>query len=473
MISPRQRNVALLVAGCFFMENLDGTIVTIATPRIATSLHVAPTAAGLLITSYLITLAVLIPLSAWMTTRYGARPVFLAAIVIFTASSSACAASSSLGLLVAMRVVQGFGGAMMVPVGRLVVLSRAAKSDLMRIMSFIVWPGLVAPIIAPLAGGLITTYTSWRWIFLINAPLGVIAFAVAWRLIEGAAQPAPPRLDRLGLLLVGGGLAGVTYFAHLLSLSDPQWALIALIGVAATALLAGGVRHLLVTHDPLVNIHVLRIDSLRHSLSGSTLFWVAVNAVPFLLTLLFEERFRWSPVHAGAIVLAVFAGDVAIKPATTRILNRCGFRATLVATTATLCATIVAAGFLGRGTPVALIVVVVALSGAARSVGLTAYSTLAFSEVPEQQMRYATALAATAQQLAAGLAIAAATLALRAGGPLARAFSSASQPDAYTFAFALMALVALAACVSATRLHPAAGDAIRSARRPSERAAEV
>jgi MFS family permease len=163
----------------------------------------------------------------------------------------------------------------------------------------------------------------------------------------------------------------------------------------------------------------------------------------------------------------VFAGDVAIKPATTRILNRFGFRATLVATTATLGATIVAAGFLARGTPAALIVLLVALSGAARSVGLTAYTTLAFSEVPDEQMRYATALAATAQQLAAGLAIAVATLALRAGGSLAGA------PDAYRLAFALIALVALAACAGAARLHPAAGDVTRSARKGSERAAEA
>ena len=199
MITARHRNIALLVAGCYFMEMLDGTIVTTASPQIGRSLRAPATEVGLVVTAYLLTLAVLIPLSGWLTRRYGNRVVFLTAIALFTLASVGCAASVNLGMLVAMRVLQGAGGAMMVPVGRTMVLSPAAKEDILRLTSYVVWPGLLAPVIAPLAGGLITTYASWHWMFLINVPLGVVAFAVAWRLVTaGPAAAARPRRRSTG-----------------------------------------------------------------------------------------------------------------------------------------------------------------------------------------------------------------------------------------------------------------------------------
>ena len=222
MITARHRSTALLVSGCYFMEMLDGTIVTTAAPRIGAALHAPATEIGLVVTAYLLTLAVLIPLSGWLTRRLGNRVVFLTAIALFTAASIGCAASGSLGELVAFRVLQGAGGAMMVPVGRMMVLSKADKGDILRLTSYVVWPGLIAPVIAPLAGGLITTYASWHWIFLINAPLGVVAFALAWRLVPGGRDEAvPPPLDWTGMLLTGVGLGGLTYAAHLVSLPAP------------------------------------------------------------------------------------------------------------------------------------------------------------------------------------------------------------------------------------------------------------
>src|SRR5579862_9407412 len=192
------------------MEMLDGTIVTTATPQIGKSLHATPTSVGLVVTAYLLTLAVLIPLSGWLTRRYGNRAVFLSAIAIFTLASLGCAASSSLGMLIGMRVLQGAGGAMMVPVGRNMVISIADKQDLLKVTSYVVWPGLIAPVIAPLAGGLITTYASWHWMFLINVPLGVIAFFFAWRLVTDgpASSGAPPPLDWAGVVLTCLGLGG-------------------------------------------------------------------------------------------------------------------------------------------------------------------------------------------------------------------------------------------------------------------------
>ena len=465
MIDARQRNVALLVAGCFFMEILDGTIVTTAAPRIGVALHVSPTAIGLVITSYFIAVAVLIPLSGWMVARFGTRRVFLSAIVIFTVASLLCATSVSLGELVAMRVLQGAGGAMMVPVGRLAVLAQTAKPNIMRAMSYIVWPALLAPVIAPLAGGLITTYASWRWLFLINIPLGVIALIAALRLMPSALATAPPRFDWVGVALTCTGLGGLTYTAHLLSEPAAAWSLVLLVGAISVVTLAATVRHLLRAPAPLVDLRTLHVRSFRISSTYGSLFFMTFAAVPFLLPLLFESVFRWSAIKAGAVVLFIFVGNIGIKPATTFLLNRFGFRPILIAATAGLASTIIVSGLFSSTTPLAIVLVITLLSGVARSVGATAYMTLAFSDIGESQMRHANSLAATAQQLAAGLGVAAATIALRVGAPLGSLFySHRTQASDYTLAFILLALVSLATTVGAIKLHPEAGNAVRTVR---------
>jgi EmrB/QacA subfamily drug resistance transporter len=460
-IDKRLRSVALLVAACFFMENLDGTIVVTAIPQMSASLHATPSATALVITAYLLTLAVLIPLSAWMTARFGPRRVFLAAIVVFTLASLGCALSATLSELVVMRVVQGAGGAMMVPVGRIVVLGQAEKSQIMRLMGYIVWPGLVAPVLAPLAGGLITTYTSWRWMFVINVPLGIVALGFAWRLITATATGSPPPLDRLGVVLTCGALGCLTYSGQVVSDGTPNWALGIALGVAALTLAGIGAVHLLRTPAPLINLRVLRIPTMGAATSGSSLFWLVVGAIPFLLPLLFQTVFGWSAIKSGSVVLFVFVGNIAIKPATTFLFNRFGFRTVLLAATTGLAATAFAAGLLTADTPVVVIALVALLSGVARSVGLTGYTTLGLSDVPPDQMRDANALASTVQQLFMGLGVAAATVALRVGADIGKLLPG--QPDAgtaYTVAFVILALIALGSTIDALRLHPSAGEAL-------------
>ncbi len=477
MIESRQRNVALLVAGCFFMENLDGTIVTTAAPRIGRALHVPSASVGLVIAAYLVTLAVLIPASGWLAARWGSRPVFLAAIVIFTVSSLACALSTSFAELVAFRVVQGMGGAMMVPVGRLVVLSRTPKSDLLRVIALLVWPALVAPVIAPLAGGLITTYAGWRWLFLINVPLGVIAAGVAWRLIESVELPPAGALDVPGVVLTCGGLACATYTAYLLSRSGASWTPVLGFGAAAVLLLAAAARHLLRARHPLLNLRTLRVPTFRVAVGSGSLFFMTVAAVPFLLTLLFQDVFGWSPVKSGAVVLFVFVGNIAIKPATTPLLRRFGFRSVLVVATAGTAATMVGAAFFSAATPLAVIAGLALLGGVGRSAGLTCYTSIAFSETPPEQIRDANTLQSTAQQLSIGLGVALGAVALRAGGPLGSLLPGATTPgSAYTIAFLLIAAITLIATAGALRLHPNAGSAVTAAHPPagtSDAVAEV
>ena len=461
MIDRRLRSVALLVAACFFMENLDGTIVVTAVPQLSASLGVTPSATALVITSYLLTLAVLIPLSGWMVARFGPRRVFLSAIVVFTLASLGCALSTTLAELVALRILQGAGGAMMVPVGRIVVLGQAEKGQIMRLMSYIVWPGLVAPVIAPLAGGVITTYASWQWMFAINVPLGIVAFAFAWRLITEDAAGVPPPLDRLGVLLTCGALGAITYAGQAVADGTPQWTLAIGLAVAAAALFAVGTWHLLRTPAPLINLRTLRIPTFGAAMSGSSLFWLVVGAIPFLLPLLFQTVFGWSAIKSGSVVLFVFVGNIAIKPATTWLFNRFGFRTMLLASTTGLAATAFAAGLLTADTPLVVVVLVALLSGVARSIGLTGYTTLGLSDVPPELMRDANALASTVQQLFSGLGVAAATVALRIGAELDDLLPGrAGEDTAFTVAFALLALAALVSTLDALRLHPRAGEAL-------------
>jgi MFS family permease len=466
VITAHHRNIALLVAGCYFMEMLDGTIVTTASPQIGRSLRAPATEVGLVVTAYLLTLAVLIPLSGWLTRRYGNRRVFMTAIVLFTVASVGCAASVNLGMLVAMRVLQGAGGAMMVPVGRTMVLSPAAKEDILRLTSYVVWPGLLAPVVAPLAGGLITTYATWHWMFLINVPLGAVAFAVAWRLVTAGpaassspGSTAPPPLDWAGVVLTCAGLGGLTYAAHLVSLPAPPVGPTAAFGAVSVALLAGAVAHLRRAAHPLLNLRTLSVRTFRVSQLGGTMYFFVVGAMPFLLPLMFQVQFGWSPVKSGAVTAFVFAGNVGIKPATTPLINRFGFRPLLIASTLGTAVVVAALGFTSASTPVAVVAALALASGVTRSTGFTVYSTVGLADMLPELMRDANTLAATSMQLGAGLAIAGAAVALRAGDAVAGGGQAA-----FTVAFCLLALVAAGCAAGALRMDPAAGNAARRPR---------
>ncbi|WP_247045991.1 MFS transporter [Arthrobacter rhizosphaerae] len=407
--SPR---LALLVAATFFMEFLDGTVLVTAIPSIATDFAVAPTDVNVTMTAYLMTVAMGIPISGWLAERLGARNVFCVAIATFTAASLLCALSQDLTMLTLSRILQGAGGAMMVPVGTLVVLRGTPKQDLLRATAYLVWPGLLAPVLAPVIGGALTSYLSWQWIFLINIPLGLGAFLVALRLVPQGAGNRDRRLDWPGLALttlgVGSVVVGLEFAGHHPSDVLP-WAVVGF-GLALLAAAAGWMRR---SGHPLFDLEVFSTRTFRATATGGFIYRLTISAVPFLLPLMFQDAFGWDPLHAGAMVAAVFAGNIGIKPATTPLIRRFGFKPVLVFASFASAITFVLCSMLDAATPEALIAVLLVVSGAARSIGFSAYASVQYADIVPAQLPSANVVSATLVQLAAGSGIALGALFLR------------------------------------------------------------
>lgn len=463
-MTTRARQIAWLVAVCYFMEMLDGTIVVTAAPRLRAALHVSSSAIGLLMAAYLIVVAVVIPLGGWLVVRLGVRRLFVVSIVVFTLASLACGASQNFAELMVARVVQGVGAACMVPVGRMLVLAKAEKTDLMRLLAYIFWPGLLAPAVAPLLGGLIITYANWHWLFWLNVPIGAVAALLGLVLLDDdAATTRPVPLDWWGMVVTSLGLAALLWAAYQAGETTVPWrtpTVVALVGLAA---LAEAVRHLTRTAHPYVALSVLSIRSLRDAVLGLSVFVTAISAVPLLLPLLFQDHFHWSPVKSGLVVLGVFVGNIAMKPGTTPVLNRVRHKPVLVASTFLVALSLVAFAFVGASTPLVLVLVAALVSGAARSMGFTTYFTLFYSDVPEARMNAATTVTATVQQLFSGIGLSAAVVLLRVGASVdATPLTSATS---FRWAFMFLTGLALLATVAAGRLEADAGRSVRSGSR--------
>jgi MFS family permease len=405
---------ALLVAGATFMELLDGTALTTAAPRVAAALGSSSAAVAIPISAYLVTVAAFIPVGGWVVDRVGGRRTFAVAVAVFTLASALCALAPSLALLVAARVVQGIGGALMVPVGRLVVLRGIRREEVIRAVAFFTWPALTAPLLGPVVGGLLATYASWRWIFLLNLPLGLIALCCV-RAIPAETGPRR-RLDVQGWWSSAACLGCLTAAAAVFALPGAQvWpAAVCLLAAAVTGLLA--VRRLRTASEPLLSLEALRLKSFRLSQAGGSVFRVGVNAVAFLVPLLFVDAFGWTPAHAGEALVALFAGNLGVKPATTGLLRRLGFRLVILGSVAGCAGTAAAMAVLSPGTPVLLTVLLLAASGAFRSIGFTAYNTIAFADVDAPGLTDANTLSSAIQQAAVGLGAAVGALALRLAG---------------------------------------------------------
>ncbi len=437
------------------MQNLDGTVVATALPAMARTFGADPLHMNVALTSYLLSLAVFIPVSGWMADRFGARSVFRAAIGVFTAGSILCGMADSLPFLVAARIVQGAGGAMMVPVGRLVLLRSVAKSELVAAMAWLTTPALIGPVVGPPLGGLLVTYADWRWIFDINVPIGVLGMVLVSRYVEDVREPSPGRLDWTGLVLSGLALACLMFGFETAGrgvLSAPAVAGLIGVGLAAGALY---VRHAGRRADPLLDLRLLRTPTFAVSVTAGSLFRVGVGAVPFLLPLMLQLGFGQTAAQSGSITFASAVGAIAMKPAAQWTLRRFGFRMTLAWNGA------LAAGLLGAmalfrpGWPLAATYAVLVAGGFLRSLQFTAFNTIAYADIPRERMSAATSLYSTLQQLSLTLGITVGAAALEAA--TAAAGRDAPAPWDFSVAFVVVALVSLTAAPVSFRLADAAG----------------
>jgi len=449
--------VALLVAGAFFMENLDGTVIATALPQMARSFGISPVDLSMGITAYLLTLAVFIPVSGWVADRWGARTVFSSAMGVFTIASILCGISNSLWEFTAARVLQGIGGAMMVPVGRLVVLRITEKKDLMRSIAYITWPGLVAPILGPPAGGFITTYSTWRWIFFLNVPLGVIGITLAMLWIANDREHAGRPFDWWGFVLAGTACTAFMYSLELTGREGRHWETIGLLFAYSVVVGWLAVRHMRKAPHPLIEFACLKIKTFAVTIWGGSLFRIAINVSPFLLPLLFQIGFGMTAFQSGLLVLAMFAGNLTMKPITTPVLRRFGFRKVLLVNGVITGVLIILCGLLAPQTPKLAIIVVLFLHGLSRSMQFTCLATLAFVDIPKGLMSSATSFAAVAQQLSMGMGVAVGAVSLHAAAALRGEMSANPSLMDFHIAFGLVAVLALAGIADSFSLDPNAG----------------
>jgi EmrB/QacA subfamily drug resistance transporter len=401
-----KRIVPLIVAVALFMENMDQTVIATSLPAIAADIGTSPLTLKLAVTSYLLSLAVFIPVSGWTADRFGARTVFRAAIAVFMLGSIGCALSGSLWQFVIARIIQGSGGAMMTPVARLILVRSVDRRELINAMVWVTLPALIGPLIGPALGGFITTYISWHWIFLINIPMGLVGIALATIFIEDVRAETPDPFDGRGAVLAGLGIGGLAFGGSLLGLNIlPAGIVLALIVIGASAAYAY-VRHARRTPAPVLDLALLKIPTMRAAILGGFIFRSGIGAMPFLLPLLLQLGFDLTPFQSGLITLSNVVGAMGMKTVVPLILRQFGFRTVLTVnalisgTLLALCATF------QPGVSFAWIVGLLIVGGFFRSLEFTSLNTIAYADIDNRRMSRATSLVSVSQQVSISVGVA-------------------------------------------------------------------
>jgi EmrB/QacA subfamily drug resistance transporter len=464
MVAPA-RLLPLIVASALFMENMDSTVIATSLPAIAADLGTDPIVLKLAFTTYLLSLTVFIPISGWCADRFGAKHVFRAAIAVFMLGSIACGFSQSLGWLIAARALQGLGGAMMVPVGRLIILREVPKSQLVDALAWLTIPALVGPLVGPPIGGFITTYFDWRWIFWMNVPIGLLGLIVATRFLpEMLPEPVLP-LDLRGFLLSAVGLSSLVFGFTIIGRNLlPIYGQVLLISFGAVCM-ALYVRHAATAKNPILDLKLLRIPTFRAGVEGGSFYRIGVGAIPFLMPLMFQLGFGLTAFQSGLLSCWAAAGAMAMKFSASTLLRRFGFRQLLIFNGVVSCLVMAGYGLLSASTPFVLIALLLLVGGFLRSLQFTALNALTYSDIVRANTSNATTFYAVAQQfsLSAGVAVAAFVLeavqAVRGEAIIAA--------DDFSVAFFIVAGIALLSVFQFARLDANAGSSVIDRRKPA------
>lgn len=451
--------ITTLVAAALFMEMLDGTIIATALPQMAKSFNVGAVHLNIGMTAYMLALAVFIPISGWVADRFGSRSVFAAAIAVFTIASLFCGLAHTLTEFTLMRVVQGLGGAMMFPVGRLIVLRDTPKEDLTETIAYMTWPALTALVVGPPLGGFITTYFSWHWIFFLNLPLGAVALTLTLLWVENLRSDERHPFDWLTFLFAGIASTGLVYALESLggaAMATSSALLILLLSVASGALAVFASRR---SSYPFIDLESMKLKSYALSIYGASGFRVAVAVLPFLLPLMFQISFGMTAFQSGLYLLALFAGDLSMKGFVIQVLRRFGFRRILIVNGMITSGSVALCAVISPATPPLLIIAILYFHGASRSLEFTCMTTLAYTEIPPERMGQANGFLSAVMQLSMGVGVAVGAVTLRLVAQAHGRTAGAPHLGDFHMAILCMSLLTLAPVFDSMGLSADAGAA--------------
>ena len=447
--------VPLAVASALFMEFIDSTALSTALPTLARAFHSDPVHLKLALTSYLLALAVLAPASGWVADKFGGRRVFLIAMTVFLGGSALCGLSHSLPQLVGARIIQGMGGAMMTPVGRLIVVGTAPRDRLVSAMTWFTLPAMVGPLVGPPLSGLVLGVASWPFIFYINIPIGLFGMIAVMRLVPKLHQPDPGKFDTFGFGLSAVAITAIVFFAETFGVHlVPMWAEAVTVVVGAAAVIAF-VRNALAVEKPVLNIRLFKIPTFAASLTGGTLVRLGIGATPLLLPLLLQVGLGWSPVKSGLVSISMAVGAISLKAGAQTVIRRFGFRNILIASA--LGSTVLGAlpGFFRESTPLVLMVAALAVGGFFRSLHFTSANALTYADMPKERISQASTLSTVVQQVGISLGVSLGGLLLN----LARGHGALT-PQSFVLPFIVVGLAALTAVPIYWKLDRNAGSEI-------------